>query len=119
MENNLLKNSVKALLEKKGENIKILDLRKFKTFADFFIIVSGTSNRHNQTLADIVKEDNKIQGFGGCIGEEGYNDGKWILIDYGDIIIHIFDEESRNFYDIEGFWRDADTISVESLKIES
>ncbi len=117
MENNLLKTTVLAALEKKAKNINILDLRKFGTFTDYFVIISGTSNKHVQAIADSIKEENKKRKFS-LFGEEGYREAKWILLDYGDLIVHIFDEEVRDFYDIEGLWFEADKIELESLGIE-
>ena len=115
MTENILTSTVNGLLEKKAVNPVILDLKKFQTFTDYFIIVSGTSNKHAQALADSVKEFNKKSKFP-LLGEEGYRDGKWILLDYGEVIIHIFDEELREFYDIEGLWLEAEKIDVDSLK---
>ena len=118
MNNNLLKTTVSGAIEKKGKDIKILDLKKYGTFTDYFLIVSGTSNKHVQAIADGIKEENKKNKFP-LFGEEGYREAKWILLDYGDIIVHIFDEEVRDFYDIEGLWFEADTIDLESLGFDS
>ncbi len=117
MENNILKSTVFGALEKKGKDITILDLKKFGTFTDYFVIVSGTSNKHVQAIADSIKEVNKKERFP-IYGEEGYREGKWILLDYGDVVAHIFDEEVRDFYDIEGLWFEAEKIDIESLGFE-
>ena len=117
MKNNNLKHAVAGIIEKKGKDIVIIDIRKFKTFADFFIIVSGTSNKHVQAIADGIKEECKKSNVP-FFGEEGYAQAKWILLDYGDFIIHVFDEEVREHYDIEGLWLDADRIDLKSLGFE-
>jgi ribosome-associated protein len=117
MEKNILKTSVFGALEKKAINIKILDLKKLESFTDYFIIISGTSNKHVQAIADSIKEENKKNNYP-LFGEEGYKEAKWILLDYGDVIIHVFDEEVRDFYDIEGLWFEADKIDLESLALE-
>ena len=116
--NNILKQTVHGILEKKGNNIVILDLNKFQTFTNFFVIVSGTSNKHVQAVADGVKEECKKSGFP-LFGEEGYKEAKWILLDYGEVIVHIFEESIREFYDIEGLWFEAETIDLKSLGFES
>ena len=118
MAENLLKSTVEALLEKKVVNPVILNLKKFQTFTDYFIIASGTSNKHVQALADSVKECNKKNKFP-LLGEEGYQEAKWVLLDYGELIVHIFDENVREFYDIEGLWLEAEKIDTESLISDS
>ncbi len=114
MENNTLKLVVEGAVEKKGKDIVILDLKKFQTFTEYFVIVSGSSGKHVQAVADGVKEICK-KGGAALFSEEGYKEAKWILLDYGDVILHIFDEEIREFYDIEGLWFEADKKTLESL----
>ena len=114
MENNILKTCVKGIVEKKGRDLVALDLSKFQTFTDFFLIVSGTSNKHVQAIADSVKEECKKAKIP-LLSDEGYKEAKWILLDYGDVIVHIFDEEIRSFYDIEGLWFEADNVDIESF----
>ncbi|MDX1906883.1 MAG: ribosome silencing factor [Bacteroidia bacterium] len=100
--------AIKGLSEIKGRDIVRMDLRKAGgSFTDFFVICTGTSDRHVQALADSVSK------FMQEIGEkpvclEGYQAGQWILLDYGNIVVHIFQQEIRNFYRLEDFWGDAE-----------
>ncbi len=93
---------IKGLFEKKGENILAIDVSKQSTYADFLVLCTATSNKHAQTLADKVVEEakkNKIS-----IMVEGYQQGEWILLDLGSFVIHIFLQNIRDLYDIEGLW---------------
>ena len=96
----------KAVIEKKGINVIILDLKKRTSFTDYFLICSGNSTRQVQSIADEIIESLKVKGTKG-INVEGYQTGKWVLLDCLDIVVHIFHEEARNFYDIERLWGDA------------
>jgi ribosome-associated protein len=118
MNNYIFKQALKGAVEKKGKDLKVLDLRKFQTFTDYFLLVSGTSNKHVQAIADSIKEECKKANIP-FFGEEGYNQAKWVLLDYGDFIVHIFDEEVREYYDIEGLWLDAEKIDIESVYSEA
>lgn len=107
--------AVKAIEDKKGIDPKIIDISSISTVADYFIIASG-SNRHQvQAIADGVDEALAKEGVF-AKGREGYQSGHWILLDYGDIVIHIFDEENRLFYDLERIWRDGRTVSLAELE---
>lgn len=103
-----------ALEDKKGEDIKIINISEISVMADYFIIASGTNRSQVQAMADNVEE---ILGKAGCEPKqiEGYRSGNWILLDYRDVIVHIFDRENRLFYDLERIWRDGNSISVEEL----
>ena len=95
-----------ALSDKKGEQIKILDISKISSFADYFVIAQGNNINHVQTLSDNVKEKlASADTFPNYV--EGYANAEWILMDYKDIIVHIFDKEKRSFYDLERLWKDA------------
>ncbi len=96
-------------MEKKGEEIIVLNLKKFHTITDYFIICTASSEKHAQAIADNVL--NKVPK-GEFLGMEGYNEGKWILIDCGDVIVHIFQKETREFYDLEGLWFDAEKLNL-------
>lgn len=108
----LAKAAIKALEDKKAEDIRVIDISTVSTIADYFIIASGTNRTQIQTLADNVEE---TLGRMGCILKqaEGYETANWILMDYKDIIVHIFDRDNRLFYDLERIWRDG--TPVESL----
>jgi ribosome-associated protein len=106
--------AIDALEDRKGENIKVLDISEISTLADFFIIASGTNVNQVQALADSVQE---VLGRAGHMTKnvEGYDSGKWILLDFGDIIVHVFDSENRLFYDLERIWRDGKSIEKDQL----
>lgn len=104
-----------ALEDKKAIDIKVIDIEKITTLADYFIITSGSNRNQVQAMADNVEE------FLGKAGYElkqieGYQNANWILMDYGDIVLHIFDEENRLFYDLERIWRDGTCISASELE---
>lgn len=100
-----------AALSKKGEHVVILDVRGLTTYADYFVIATGTSDRQVGAIADAVDDAMRKAGHK-PIGVEGYTKGHWILLDYGDVVAHVFYEEARMFYDIEGLWADARKIEV-------
>lgn len=100
-----------AAADKKAADLVILDLREIASFTEYFLIASGTNQRQVQAIADAVEErlrkDKKRP-----LHIEGYNAGEWILLDYGDFIVHVFSAPSRRFYDLERLWRDANRITV-------
>jgi ribosome-associated protein len=95
-----------AALARKGRNIVVLDVGEVTAFADAFVIVTGTSDRHARAVADAVVECAKAHG-NPPLGIEGYGDGEWVLIDLNDIIVHVFQGEARGEYDLERLWADA------------
>ncbi|WP_333651744.1 ribosome silencing factor [Lacrimispora sp.] len=111
----MVKAAYEALSDKKGEDISIIDIRKVSVMADYFIIASGMNVNQVQAMVDNVEEELGKRGFI-CKQMEGYQTANWILMDYGDIIVHVFDRENRLFYDLERIWRDGKTIAVEELK---
>ncbi len=98
-----------ALEEKKGENITVIDITDVSVLADYFIIASGANPSQTQAMADNAEEKLGKAGFE-CRQIEGYDSANWILLDYKDIIIHVFCREDRLFYDLERIWRDGKTI---------
>ena len=102
---------VRAALKKKALDLIILDIRGISSFADYFIICSGTSNRQVQAIAGSIELDLKKEGIY-PLGIEGFNEGTWILLDYDDIIIHVFYQPLREFYEIERLWADAPRIEL-------
>ncbi len=102
----------RAALAKKAEDLVILDVRGLSTFADFFVIISGNSTRHTQSLAQAVEGELRSKRISGNTSE-GLKDGLWVLLDYFDVVVHIFYKESRKFYDLEGLWHDAPRIDPE------
>lgn len=111
---NMAKMAVEALEDRKGEDVHVIDISEISTLADYFIIASGTNINQVQALADNVQEVLGREGFD-TKNVEGYESGKWILLDFGDIIVHVFDSENRLFYDLERIWRDGKLIDSTSL----
>ena len=107
--------AVKALEEQKAIDIKIIDIAHISTLADYFIIASGSNRSQVQAMADAVDESLGKRGIH-AKSTEGYQNANWILLDYGDIVVHLFDEENRLFYDLERIWRDGKLISPENLE---
>ncbi len=98
--------------EKKAVNPRLLDMKGHSSVADFIIVCSGTSDRQVKAIADFVIKE--LKGAGSySIGVEGYSEGKWVLIDYGDVVVHIFYGEMRDFYDIESLWPFASEVKDE------
>ncbi len=107
---------VNAALERKAEDIVILSVKDVSSFADYFLICSGNSDRQIQSLADHIEQTLKQEGVL-PLGTEGHKSGNWILVDYGDVVVHIFYKPVRDFYNIEGLWADAPKMAIEdSLK---
>ncbi len=102
-----LKRLVAALLEKKGLAITSIHVAPVVGFADYYLVATGTSSRHNQTLADAVVESETKAGHRKP-RREGYDTGNWIVADAGDVIVHIFDEASRHYYDLERLFLDSE-----------
>ena len=103
-----------AMEDKKAEDIKIIDISKVSVIADYFIIASGNNRNQVQALADNVQEELGKKGVD-CKQIEGYQTANWILLDYNDIIVHIFNAEDRLFYDLERIWRDGKSVEVSEL----
>ena len=111
----LAKLACDALDDKKALEIKVINIEHVSTLADYFIIASGTNHNQVQAMADNVDETLGRAGYEPK-QIEGYQNANWILMDYRDIVIHIFDEENRLFYDLERIWRDGTVVEVEDLK---
>lgn len=103
--------ALRAASDKKALDTVVLDLREIASFTDYFIITSGTNVRQVQAIADEVVEQLKKQGTRAA-RIEGYNTAEWVLVDYGDFIVHVFEDKSRKFYDLERLWRDAVRVNV-------
>ncbi|RKM62589.1 ribosome silencing factor [Butyrivibrio sp. XB500-5] len=106
--------AIEALEDRKGEDVHTIDISNISTIADYFVIASGTNINQVQALADNVQD---VLGRAGHMTKnvEGYDTGKWILLDFGDIIVHVFDSENRLFYDLERIWRDGKLIVKDEL----
>ena len=104
-----------ALDEKKGEDIKIIDIQGVTVIADYFVLASASNSSQTQALIDNVEEKLFKAGFE-CRQKEGNLSSTWVLLDYGDVIVHVFSKEDRLFYDLERIWRDGKVVgSVEEL----
>lgn len=110
----MVKLAVAALEEKKGEDVKVIDITGVSVIADYFVIASGTNKNQVQALVDNVEEQMGRAGYV-CRQREGYQTANWILLDYGDIIVHIFDSENRLFYDLERIWRDGKIMEAKEF----
>jgi len=98
--------STQAAADRKALDVMVLDMRAVSSITDYFLICSGGSTRQVQAIADAIDEQLSKQGVS-SLGVEGYRDARWILMDYGDVIVHVFSLETREFYDLEGLWSDA------------
>ena len=107
----------KALDEKKGMDIKLLKIDEVSTLADYFLICTGTSNTHVRTLGDYAEYTLEQLGEP-MLGREGHRGNAWELLDYGTIVVHIFTEEARKFYDLERLWADAEQVDLTGIVIE-
>lgn len=110
----IVKLAITALEDKKAEDIKIIDISEVSVIADYFVIANGTNRNQIQTLSDHVEETLGRAGVE-LKQVEGYNSANWVLLDYRDVIIHIFDKENRLFYDLERLWRDGKTLAADNL----
>ena len=107
--------AISALEDKKAEDISIIDISEVSVLADYFLIASGSNRSQIQALTDNVEEKLGRAGYAKK-PIEGYDTANWILMDYGDIIVHIFDRENRLFYDLERIWRDGKRLDLEEFK---
>ena len=103
-----------ALSDKKGEDIQVIDISNVSVLADYFIIANGTNESQVRALVDSVEEQLGKAGYA-LKQREGYGLGSWVLLDFADIIVHVFDKENRLFYDLERIWSDGKKIPVEEL----
>ncbi|NLN48454.1 MAG: ribosome silencing factor [Clostridiales bacterium] len=104
--------TVEILINKKAENIKVIDIGELSVVADYFIIATGTSTTHVQSLSENLEELLAVEGYK-IHHKEGYRSGRWILMDYNDIVIHLFSKEEREFYNLERLWADANTTNID------
>jgi len=98
----------------KAEDIVVLDVRGLSSFTDYFVLMSGHSTRHVQGLAEAIESEFRSKRVSNQ-HSEGLKEGHWVLLDFGDVVVHIFYKEKRQFYDLEGLWHDATTIELSEL----
>ena len=99
-------------LEKKAGEVVVLELSGLTDITDFFVLATGTSERHVKTIAEAVEHDMKERGVP-AVSMEGYEEGRWVIIDYGDVIVHVFLESLRELYDLESLWIEAKRYGVD------
>ena len=105
--------ALRAAAEKKANDSVVLDLREIASFTDFFVITSGANERQVKAISDEVVETLKKNG-SSVARVEGYKTAEWILLDYGDFVVHVFDEKARKFYDLERLWRESKRVELPS-----
>jgi ribosome-associated protein len=103
----------RAAIDKKAENVKVLDLSNLSGFTDYFVIASGTSDRQVQAIANSIEGAMKTSGVA-LVSSEGHAEGRWVLMDFGDVVIHIFLDALREYYDLEALWSDAPRVKIPS-----
>jgi ribosome-associated protein len=102
---------VRAAQEKQATDIRVLDLTGVTSFTDYFVICTGANARQNQAITDEIGQQLKRRGeLPGCV--EGYEQGEWVLSDYGDFLVHVFSAKAREYYALERLWRDAAVVPV-------
>lgn len=106
------KEITETILTKKGFNIKILDLKKLSAFADYFVICSASSDTQVKAISDALEKELRDRGIK-TYHREGYEALNWVLLDYFDVVVHIFKTEARDFYNLEKLWGDAKVIEIE------
>jgi len=104
--------AARVAAESRGTDVKILDLREITQVFDYFVIATGTSRRQIHAMADDIEKTVKVELHDRRRGAEGYEEGRWIVLDYGDVVVHLFDAESRDYWDIEHLWGDARHVAV-------
>lgn len=96
--------------DKKGYDIRVLDISRISTIADLLVIISGQSDKQNQAICDHIRKE--LKKYGKVQEVEGESDGRWIVMDYSDVLVHIFHEEQRRRYDLDGLWEQADLVEL-------
>ena len=107
-----IKLALRCASDKKAFDMVAIDLREIASFTEFFIIASGANSRQVQAIADEITEQLKEQLNSRVVRVEGYQTGEWVLLDYGDFVVHIFEAKAREFYDLERLWRDAKRVEI-------
>ena len=106
--------AARAAADRKAADMVAIDIRRIASFAEFFLICSGTSTRQVKSIADEVQDRLRSERGSRPLHVEGLEKSEWVLLDYGDVIVHVFVQESRDFYQLERLWRDADRVELPS-----
>lgn len=110
--------AVDYALDKKGVDLKLLDVRELSTLTDFLLLITGRSDRQVQAIAENIRTEFKHQHSVMPLAIEGMDKGSWVLLDYGDIMVHVFQQSVREFYDLEGLWSDAPEVKLEQTEAQ-
>ncbi len=97
-------------LDKKALDVRVLEIGRLSSIADYLVLATGRSDKQAQAIADSVKQG--MKKFGKVLDVEGMTEGKWVVIDYGDVIVHIFQEEQRRYYDLDELWSAAPAVAI-------
>ncbi|MBR3509529.1 MAG: ribosome silencing factor [Lachnospiraceae bacterium] len=111
----MAKLAIQAMEDKKAEDIKVIDISEVSVIADYFLIAGGTNPNQIRAMCDNVQEVLGRAGYD-CRQIEGYDTANWVLMDFGDVIVHIFDKENRLLFDLERIWRDGKIMSADELQ---
>jgi len=106
--------AIELIKDKKAKDIKLLDIHEISTISDYFVIATGHSSTQVQAMSDELEEKMKLAGYE-MHHKEGFRNGRWILLDFGNIIVHLFHDEERQFYNLERLWVDAKSILVDDI----
>lgn len=107
--------AVRVAAENRGQEIVLLDLRELTSVFDYFVIVTGTSRRQLHAISEEIDRAVEVELADYRLGLEGYNESRWILLDYGSVVIHLFDQEARQYYDLENLWGHARRVDISSV----
>jgi len=113
----LAETCARVALDTKAEDLVVLDVRGLSSFTDYFVIMSGRSSRHVQGLAEAIEAELRSKRVSSKHAE-GLQEGLWILLDFGDLVAHIFYKEKRDFYDLEGLWHDAPRLDLKAMGLD-
>jgi len=105
-------------LEKKAFNVRLLEVKGLSSLTDYLVLASGRSDRQVQAIAEAVKTGLKNEHGSPPLAIEGMNEGRWVLIDFGDVMVHVFQEPVRAFYDLDGLWHEARELPVDELLLQ-
>jgi len=111
--------AAKALDSKKGREIKVMEVTEITSLADYFVICTGGSSTQISALCDVVEEKLEVEAGEKAIHREGHRGGSWVLLDYGCIVVHVFDSEAREFYSLERLWSDGVPVDLSGVFTEN
>lgn len=106
--------AAKVAEETRGGNVRVLDLRNVTPMFDYFVVATGSSGRQIHAMADEIKQAIAKEFSDKPRSTEGYEEGRWIVLDYGDVVVHLFDADAREFWDLEGLWSDAKPVATQA-----